>query len=224
MSSNKFFRMPIHIYTFFGKPGAGKTTLAAYIANQYMNKNIPVYSNVPIIGTYKINKSQIGAYSLPLLEADRCVLIIDEAIVEYSNREFKSNLNKFSNEWWHEHRHAHCSVYLFSQSYDGFDRKLRDLTFTYYIVKPSIFTKKLVYAHRISMDVDINKMTDQIEDKYKFDPFFLRLFTTKRAWGPSVYDLFDSYDMPYRPPLPLVKYESKHVGVDPLPDQESIVS
>lgn len=212
MALNNFVSMPIHIYTFFGKPGSGKTTFAAYIAQKYLKKGYPVYSNVPIIGTYKIHKDQIGAYALPLMDKDRCVLIIDEAIVEYSNRDFKTNLNKLSNEWWHEHRHAKCIVFLFSQSYDGYDLKLKNLTFSYYIVKPSFFTKKLVYAHRISMNIDINDVSDQVEDKYFFDPFPISFFTSKFAWGPSCYHLFDTYDMPYRPPLPLVKYESKSVN------------
>ena len=47
---------------YFGVPGSGKTTVAAYLAKKDLKKKRNVYSNVPITGAYKISKEDIGKF------------------------------------------------------------------------------------------------------------------------------------------------------------------
>lgn len=103
---------PLQLNVYFGVPGSGKTTYAAYLAreaqreskvlrlcrrfpNRFTNwilngKNwkrpYPVWSNVPISGTLRINaKEDLGVH---LIQDGK--LIIDEAGVEFNNRDYKS--------------------------------------------------------------------------------------------------------------------------------------
>ena len=71
---------------YFGIPGSGKTTLAAFFAKKAMKKKIPVYSNVPITGTYELDvHCDIGKNYI-----EDALVLIDEAGVEYNNRNFKN--------------------------------------------------------------------------------------------------------------------------------------
>lgn len=98
---------------YFGVPGSGKTTFAAYLAKQSMResriitwarnhpgkfsswlldrtllfkRSDPVYSNVPITGSYQLDpKDDIGKV---MVEDGR--VIIDEAAIEYNNRAYPS--------------------------------------------------------------------------------------------------------------------------------------
>lgn len=98
---------------YFGVPGSGKTTVAAHIfrkankeakiitwCKKHKRKKIPrfilkssffkrqldVYSNVPITGAYELNPNQdIGIHHI-----ENAKIIIDEAGIEYNNRNFKA--------------------------------------------------------------------------------------------------------------------------------------
>ena len=49
-------KKPAHILSiYFGVPGAGKTTFAAYLAKHDLKRGFNVWSNVPITGTYKLS-------------------------------------------------------------------------------------------------------------------------------------------------------------------------
>ena len=62
---------------YFGVPGSGKTTFASYLAKKDLKHGLKVYSNVPIVGTYRLEpKQDIGIY---MIEDAR--LIIDEASI-----------------------------------------------------------------------------------------------------------------------------------------------
>lgn len=103
---------PLQLNIYFGVPGSGKTTYAAYLAKQAQRESIiirlcrrfpcrfthwilsgsnwkrayPVWSNVPIQGTYQLNaKSDIGVY---MIQDGK--MIIDEAGVEFNNRDYKA--------------------------------------------------------------------------------------------------------------------------------------
>ena len=64
----------VSLNLYFGIPGAGKSTFAAYLAKKDLKKGRPVWSNFGITGALQVSKSDFGKY---LMTDGR--LIIDEA-------------------------------------------------------------------------------------------------------------------------------------------------
>lgn len=174
---------------YFGVPGSGKTTFAAYLAKKALKKNKKVYSNVSIKGTYEVCKADIGNYLI-----DNGLLLIDEAGVDYNNRKFKS----FTDEevyFFKYHRHYKVDVAIFSQGYNDMDLKLRTLATKLYIVKKSIFPG-FIKRKLISKKLGIDKQTKQIIDQYSF-----AIFGTKYIYCPKLWKMFNSYstkDLPIK--------------------------
>lgn len=151
---------------YFGVPGSGKTTFAAYLAKQSMRESRvitwarnhpckfsawlldrtplfkraePVYSNVPITGSYQLDpKDDIGKV---MVEDGR--VIIDEAGIEYNNRAYKT-FSPAAIYWYKYHRHYKCPVDVFSQSYEDMDITLRRLAQNYFVVKKSLIPRFVV--------------------------------------------------------------------------------
>ena len=117
------------VYTIFGKPGTGKTTVAtALILRAVNNKPLyighlwgkfylgheryydKVYSNFACPGAYQLDVSKLGkvshAYS---------AIFIDEAVVDFCNRDFK-NFSKDHLLFFSQHRHQHCDIFLSKSS------------------------------------------------------------------------------------------------------------
>ena len=201
-------KLVVNIY--FGVPGSGKTTLAAYLSRKSMKESRviiwakkhpgklsdwilasgfwkrcePVYSNVPITDTYKLTpQDDIGKFMI----VDGRV-IIDEAGIEYNNRHFKS----FSAEaiyWYKYHRHYECPVDIFSQSYEDMDITLRRLAQNYYVVKKSLLPKFIV-VKRIRRKVGIDEHTHQIIDHYYFG---WPIIDTKWIFMPPLWKYFNTF-------------------------------
>lgn len=175
-------------HCFFGVPGSGKTTHAAMIAYQSLKRGIAVFSNVDIKGCYKITKDDIGHYQI-----SDCILIIDEAGIDFNSRKYKS-LGQEVIEWFKLYRHYNVlDIYVYSQSWEDYDITLRRLTDRLYIVRrtliPSLFSYK-----PIRVRIDIDKESKQIIDAYSFKPFSLRLFSGRKYWF-----MFDSWSAPELP-------------------------
>ena len=169
---------------YFGIPGSGKSTIAALIAKKEMKKRKKgrrVFSNFAIKGTNVLNKEDIGVYDMY-----NSLLIIDEAGVDYDNRNWKNNLNPDQVYFYKHYRHYHCDIVMFSQSIDV-DIKLRNLANEYRIVKKSIIPF-FVTTKLIKKKIDINKDTGEIIDRYYF--VFL---SSKRYFSPKAWKLFNSY-------------------------------
>ena len=126
---------------YFGLPGCGKTSL---IASQALkeSKRIrhgrspfnQVYTNVHLTGipyvTY-IDNNYIGKYDL-----SGGLILIDEATIFADSRDYKS-FSKDKVQFFMLHRHYGCELRLFTQQWDGVDRKIRTITDkVYYIYKP----------------------------------------------------------------------------------------
>lgn len=203
-------RHPHVLNVYFGVPGSGKTTFAAYLTkwalhenaiirfcrknqnfltrpilnSKYLKRRIPVYSNVPITGAYQLNtKEDIGVYMI-----EKAKVIIDEAGIEYNNRNYKS----FSQEaiyFYKYHRHYQVSVDVFSQSYEDMDITLRRLAQNFYVVRRSLVPFCIV-ACRIRRKVGVDEQTKQIADLYSMG---LPILDTKRIFSPPLWKLFNSY-------------------------------
>lgn len=185
---------PIRFDVYFGVPGSGKTTFAAYIAKKKIKKNQKVLSNVPLKGAYQVVKQDIGRFQI-----SNCDLIIDEAGVDYNNRSH----NKFTEEelyFYKYHRHYKVNISLFSQAYNDFDLKLRTLATRYYIVKKSIFPG-FVCRRLINKKIGIDKITKQIIDEYSYA--FLGI---KYIYCPKLWKMFNSYDYKEMPVKHFLKY------------------
>lgn len=184
---------------FFGIPGSGKTTLCAYIAKSYLKKGLTVYSNVPIKGTYRIDISDIGKVNL-----SNCVLIIDEASIEYNNRNTKS-MSIDTIRFAKLSRHYNCKIVLASQSWNDCDITWRRLAFEYYLVRPSLipfFTNAVSIRRRVTID----DQTHEPCDEFSFFPFPVRFFHDKLIFAPSCWKLFDSWEAPKLPDYFSVKW------------------
>ena len=124
-------KRPLRLSVYFGVPGAGKTTFAAYLVRQAQRESCiikfcrvhsgrlcrwilasglfkrayPVWSNVEIRGAYRIEpKADLGVYQI-----EDGSLIIDEAGIEFNNRQYKS-LPVEVIRWLKLHRHYRMSV------------------------------------------------------------------------------------------------------------------
>lgn len=207
------FLCPKHrhvLNVYFGVPGSGKTTFAAYLTkwalhenfiitlcrkhpnrltalildSRYLKRRINVYSNVPITGAYELNaKEDIGHYMI-----EDAKIIIDEAGIEYNNRNYKT----FSQEaiyFYKYHRHYRTSVDIFSQSYEDMDVTLRRLAQNFYVVRRSL-VPFCVVARKIRRKVGVDEHTKQIMDLYAMG---VPIIDTKRIFAPSLWKLFNSY-------------------------------
>lgn len=196
---------------FFGVPGSGKTTFAAWLTKQsmreswvirlckrwpdnplckrileskYFYRGFPVWSNVPITGAYKLDpQKDIGHYMI-----DGGKVIIDEAGIEYNNRFFKT----FPPEaiyFYKYHRHYQTSVDVFSQSYEDMDVTLRRLAQSYFVVRKSL-VPFCVTCRLIRRKVGVDDQTHQIADLYSMG---MPLLDTRRIFSPPLWKMFNSY-------------------------------
>lgn len=186
-------RRPLQLNVYFGVPGSGKTTYAAYLAKRHSRESLiirlcrrfpcrfsswilngkswkracPVWSNVPIKGTLRLDaKKDIGVVMIQDSE-----MIIDEAGVEFNNRDYKA-FPKPAIRFFKYHRHYGVSVDVFSQSFEDMDVTLRRLAQNFYVVKKSIIPW-FVVTKRIRRKVGIDDNTHQLCDHYAFGLPFL---------------------------------------------------
>lgn len=127
------------ITLFCGVPGSGKTTALAWVVkhaltgrpvklcgNLITHGQPTIFCNFPIKGTYQLDFSTLGK-----TDYRDCIIIVDEASMLVDSRDFK-NFSKFLLFFFSQHRKSHIDVILATQSYDGVDKKIRDLTVNLY--------------------------------------------------------------------------------------------
>ncbi|WP_295766034.1 zonular occludens toxin domain-containing protein [uncultured Oscillibacter sp.] len=204
-------RHPLQLNVYFGVPGSGKTTYAAYLAKQARRESViirlcrrfpcrftnwildggnwkreyPVWSNVPIAGTLRLNaREDIGVH---MIRDGK--MIIDEAGVEFNSRNYKT-FPQTAIKFFKYHRHYGVSVDVFSQSFEDMDVTLRRLAQNFYVVKKSVLPFFIV-TKRIRRRVGIDDKTHQLCDAYFFG---LPILDTKWIFCPPLWKMFDSYD------------------------------
>ena len=178
------------VRVFFGRPGAGKTSFASSFVYKRLKKGLPVWSNVPIKGAMKIDvKSDLGNYQI-----ENGYLIVDEAGIDYNNRQFARGKGMSENqiEWWKLIRHYHMVADIFSQSYDDMDITLRRLASDMFLIKRSFIRGQFI-CKRIRRKISVDEYTHQIIDEYKMG---LPVLDTYRIIGRKYWKFFDSYDAP----------------------------
>lgn len=169
------------ISIYFGVPGAGKTTFAAWLVKNELKRGGKVWSNVPITGAMIYEpKVDLGKHSM--IDGR---IILDEASVEYNNRKFKE-LDSDTIKFLKYHRHYQTAIDVFSQSYDDMDITLRRLAQKYYLMKKS-FLPWFVIRKTISKKIGIDENTKQIIDEYYFKPF-----STKIIFCPPLWKIFNT--------------------------------
>lgn len=210
--------MSISLY--FGLPGCGKTTIMTKLAykavrsSRYSN----VYCNVPlsIPGVTFIDNDCIGKYELR-----DCLLLIDEATLFADSRDFK-NFSKGRLEYFLEHRHRNADICLFTQQWDGVDRKIRVITDRVYYIYKGFFTKKCFSkCYRIPYGIiipDPKKGGDKLGDivqGYSKPSIFVRLFASL-TYRPRWYKYFDSWQLDELPVLPS-SYAAERIDYSQVP-------
>lgn len=196
------------ISLFFGLPGAGKTTIMAYLASRHClrrkKKYKHVYGNVhmAIPGYTYIDNFCIGKYDL-----SDCLLLIDEATLFADSRAYKE-FDKDKLSFFLQHRHYGCDIYLFTQQWDGVDRKIRVITDrVFYVYKGFLLGRWWSAFYRIPYGIIIpdkktggEKLGEIIQGYCK--PSFLVRLLAKKVFRPSYYKYFDSFERPALPQLP----------------------
>lgn len=197
--------MAVSLY--FGLPGAGKTTIMAEHAKRALRRKSPytnVYSNVKLNleGITYIENADLGKFLLK-----DGIVLIDEATLEFDSRDFK-NFSKRLIEFFLLHRHYNLDIELYTQQWDGVDRKIRVITDrVYYIYKGLLSGKFFSRYYRVPYGIIIpdpkqgSEKLGEIVQGYCKPGLFGRLFG---GWifRPLYYKYFDSWEAPQLPPLP----------------------
>ncbi len=192
---------------FFGLPGCGKTTLMtkraieAVKSKRYDN----VYCNVHLAvnGVTFIDNNCIGKFNLI-----NAKILIDEATLFADSRAYKE-FSKDKLQYFLEHRHYNVDIELFTQQWDGVDRKIRVITDrVYYVFKGKLTGKWISSYYRIPYGIiipnpkkDGSEKLGEIIQGYCKPSLFQRIFCPKII-RPLYYKYFDSWEREELPPLP----------------------
>lgn len=202
---------------YFGLPGCGKTTLM--VANlirdvkskRYKNVYCNVRTSVP--GVTYIDNDCIGKYNL----CDGAIHI-DEATLFADSRAYKE-FDKGKLQYFLEHRHYNVDISLYTQQWDGVDRKIRVITDRcYYVFKTRLTGLWWTTYYRIPYGIiipdpkeDGSEKLGEIVQGYCKPSLIVRLFAPK-LFRPKYYKYFDSWE---RPPLP--RLPAQYVANPPNP-------
>lgn len=171
-----------------GVPGCGKSSLAALYAKKALAKGITVWSNVPISGCYQYTPEDLGTY-----EICNGLLILDEAGLDFNNRNFKK-FTDAQNYFFKYHRHYGVRVLVFSQSWEDMDLKIRLLAHNIYVVRSSPLLSRLGFIStlKVKTKIGIDELTKKLVDQFDLVHPLLggfRLHFVRPAWK-----LFDTYE------------------------------
>lgn len=212
------------IKLYFGLPGCGKTTLLALEALRaskaieadnklsrifkHYKRKCPyrhVYGNVRLEGikhyTY-IPYDYIGVYDIR-----DSLILIDEATIVCDSRDYKS-FPRHVRDYFLLHRHYNVNIYLYTQQWDGVDKKVRVITDQVYYVYKGILTGKwFTRCYRVPYGIIIPDKKDSTEklgeivQGYCKPSWFTRV-CSPWVFRPPIYKYYDSWEAPKLKPLP----------------------
>ncbi len=178
-----------NLRVWFGIPGSGKTSVAAWLTRNSRKHDLMVLSNVPIKGSYKLEHSDLGTYDMSF-EGAGCHAIVDEATVHgLDNRGFKDFSKSNKPVYFSEYRHMRNLCDVFSQDYDV-DLKIKSRA-----GRNSIFHLQrlgipgFVMYRRIGKIFYIRKEDKQFVDGFKY------IGLPRICYTRSVWRSFDTYDL-----------------------------
>lgn len=182
------FRHISRLSIYCGVPGSGKSSLAAATALQYMSHNLPVWSNVPIVGAFALDVKDLGRVDI----SGPGLVIIDEAGLDFDNRQFKS-FTADQVYFFKYHRHHSLRVDVFSQSWNDMDLKIRAVAARLYTCHrvPLPGLGRFVWTREVVKSIKIDENTHQLSDfhAYSFGVGGLRPHYVASAWS-----LFDTHE------------------------------
>lgn len=200
------YRNPYKLTMIFGKKGAGKTTLLTKLAIKYRKMGYPVFSNVEIFGTEKLDIKDIGVKRFPI----NSVLLIDEASLIWDNRNFKSFKVDTVGRYFRLMRHEKNICYLCSQTFDV-DLKLRNMCDNLYLL--TNFMGWLSVARRIKKtptlhqpetdDSGSSKQEGFITEDFRFDLPSTWIWT----YIPRYIKFFNSFEVDKMDPVNRFRYK-----------------
>lgn len=177
------------IRIWFGVPGSGKTSIAAWLCRNSLKQQRKVLSNVQIKGAYRLDDDDLGKYDMSF-GGDGAHVIIDEALVKgLYNRQFKAFANSGKPLYFSEHRHMNNMVDVFSQGYD-IDLNVKQRAGSrglFHLSKLPI--SGFIMYRRISKIFYINKEDKQFVDGFTYAGLPRIVYTR------SVWNTFDTKDM-----------------------------
>lgn len=212
---------------YFGLPGCGKTThlvATAIRENERINSGKSKYSRILSNVAFSLpegvesncflfENDDFGKYDM-----SDSLILFDESAMQFDNRDY-AKLRSSTRDFLMLHRHYHCNIFFYNQTYDGIDKKIRFITNNVYFLKRSLFTGKTI-PRKIKYEMFIPKKprrgdvvqfneSGDITMRYYQSGFFEHLFSKllleppvklKRYWG-----YFDSFDAPVMPKKEFVR-------------------
>lgn len=206
------------ITRFFGKPGKGKTTYIAYLAQRENDRilsgkskydrvltNVNVSIEAPTeddIQVYVYDSPDFGRYDM-----SHSLILHDEGNLDFDNRDHKT-LQQAVRQFLVLHRHYHTDICMFNQFYGSLDNRIRELTTEVYQLESTLSGK--TYPIKIDYEVYFPTRKEALDDINSTDPkevyfragLFAKLISRLRY--PKIkrcnyYHLFDSYEAPFMP-------------------------
>lgn len=170
------------IRIWFGVPGSGKTSIAAWLSRESIKNHYRVLSNVQIKGTYKLDEADLGNVDMSF-DDEGCHVIYDEATINgLDNRGFKQFSKTNKPLYFSIHRHMNNMVDVFSQGYD-IDLKIKDRAGEKGLFHLSKFPiKGFVQYRRIGKIFFIKKDDKQFIDGFKYAGL-PRICYVKSVWN-----------------------------------------
>lgn len=193
--------MSIHLY--FGLPRSGKTAYCTYLA---ICEQIKIFegksSYERVICNWPIDFPGILFSSYDYILNHACgrksLIFIDEAQLDFSDRDFKS-FSKKDTEFFTMASHYLYDLRLITQQWDGVDRKIRVLVNDVFYVKKGRWNYSHIYPVKYSIFIPRRKDNDssspnlgQIIQGYERWSVTESLFH-RRFWRPYVYGLYDTH-------------------------------
>lgn len=194
LDHREIYKFSPTIRIWFGIPGSGKTSMAALLTRASSKLGYNVLSNVDIKGAYKVSASDLGVVDMSF-EGDGAHVILDEASLEFDNRNFKEFAKSDKGNYFALHRHMNNRVDVFSQGYD-IDKRIRDRASSSGLFHlRRFFIPGFVSYRKIDKVLFIRKEDKQMIDGFKFRGF------PRFVYSRSVWDSFDTLDMSLCPKL-----------------------
>ena len=109
------------------------------MAVKYISRGYTVYGNIDLAvkGYIRIDNECVGRYDL-----HNCIILIDEGTLFADSRDFKNRsadmVQKIS--FFLLHRHYKSDIIIFTQQWDGLDKRIRVITDRVYYVYKGAFT------------------------------------------------------------------------------------